>query len=166
MAVHHLAQAAVDHETIALLAEAGLYGVQAVPVIAGVGQGGGQAAFGQLRQPACLLRLVASQQQRRSGQAGRGEKGRTEQAPAHLLQQDGQLDEAQAEAAVLLGDMDGRPDHLAAQSPPEHRVMTQLGSHGRTHGGGIGYIREKALGGLADHLLLIAEREFHKAAFW
>ncbi|MCY1541247.1 hypothetical protein D9M68_769270 [compost metagenome] len=74
VAVDHLAQLAIDDETFALFADAGLHGVEAIAVVAGIGEGRGQAALSQLRQPAGLLVLVASQQQCRGGQAGTGEE--------------------------------------------------------------------------------------------
>ncbi|MNE35141.1 hypothetical protein D3C80_1288870 [compost metagenome] len=137
----------------------------AVAVLA-EGEGGGEAAGGQFRQPVLAQRLVVAQQQRRGGQAGAGEERRAEQVLAHLFEQDRLLDEAQAHAAVLLGNHQPRPAQLLGDLPPQLRVEALRAGHGGTHCRRIGGRGEKARRALLDHQLFVTQREVHYRLLW
>ena len=88
-----------------------------VGVDVGLGRG---LAEGDRRQQALLLGFGRGVHDRRRGQQGGGEIGRAEQGPAHLLEHDAELDEAETLAAEFLGllafRLDRFPSRVAAMS--------------------------------------------------
>ncbi|MNZ56432.1 hypothetical protein D3C78_743770 [compost metagenome] len=159
--VDHLAQVPIEHETCAFATHADRH-VPAAPI--GESQGRGAFTGGDGRQPALLLRLAGRQQQRRSRQAGGGEEWRAEQPAADLLHEDGQLDEAQTQAAMGLGNVDRRPAQFGAQAAPQLRVVARVAAHCRAHGGGGGNIGKEGFRAGADHFLLFGKSEVHSGS--
>ncbi|MCY1419259.1 hypothetical protein D9M71_348430 [compost metagenome] len=160
-AVEHCFIYTVEAPAVAVTRGAWLFG--GVPAVAALaeGEGGGEAAGGQFRQPVLAQRLVVAQQQRRGGQAGAGEERRAEQVVTHLFEQDHLLDEAQAHAAVLLGNHQPRPAQLLGDLPPQLSVEALRAGHGGAHGRRIGGGGEKARRALLDHQLFVTQREVH-----
>ncbi|MNQ58940.1 hypothetical protein D3C85_731600 [compost metagenome] len=163
--IEHMLEGAVEGEPVAFGHHRCLDIVGGPAIGTAERQGRGHAAIGNRRQPALLLFIIGRQQQRRGGHAGGGEKRRAQQTPAHLFQQDRQLDKAEAQAPIGFGDMNGRPVHFLAQTLPEGFVETPFADHCRAHGGRIRDIGEETLGRCADHFLFVAECKLHRGAF-
>jgi hypothetical protein len=100
-------------------------------------------------------------QQRLGGEHDGREVRRGEQAAAHLLEHDDQLDEGVARAAELLGDDQALQAHLLGHLGPHGAVVAGLGVHELAHGGFVGLGVEEVLDDLAQCFLVLAEGEVH-----
>src|SRR4029079_19634021 len=93
-----------------------------------------------------------------------GEVRRAEQDPAHLLEHDAELDEGEALAAVLLGDVEALEAELVRNLRPHRGVVALGGLHEPAHLG-RGRLRLHELAdGVAQLLLLFREGEVHRGS--
>ena len=163
MSVGHKTPLSVEYEVFSATAPDAFHsGHTPLATRAGPGQGGGSTG-GNLRQEFRFLAVIGGNQQGIGGQADRGEERGAEQVTAHRFQHRQQFHITQAQAPVLLGNMDGLPVHIGADAPPQFRVIgCRLRRHMLTHGGVAGELRQKCLGGIADHQLFFGELEIHQ----
>ena len=165
VAIKHVPLAAVQHPAAGITAGPRLH-ARLVPA-AGLLQQGQRAdgrAGGQAGQQVLPGRLVGAAEQGLGGQRHAGQVGRAQQRPAHLLEDDAELDVAEPGSLVLLGN--GQPDQaeLVAQLPPDRGVVASRGGHQPAHGL-LGRLagQEVAHGGPQFQLLVRAE-EVHPAS--
>src|SRR4029079_8878602 len=93
-----------------------------------------------------------------------GEVRRAEQDPAHLLEHDAELDEGEALAAVLLGDVEALEAELVRHLRPDRGVVALGGLHEPAHLG-RGRLRLHELAdGVAQLLLLFPEGELYRGS--
>src|SRR5690606_24730608 len=95
------------------------------------------------------------------GQHAGREVGGAQQGPAHLLEDDGELHEAEALAAVLLGDDQALEAELVGHLAPDGRVVALLGVHEAAHLGLGRLALEELPGDAAQLFLLFGEGEVH-----
>lgn len=87
--------------------------------------------------------------------------GAAEQPPAHLLEDDAELDEGEALAAVGLGDVQALEAELLGHLLPDPGVVALAGLHEAAHLGGGRLLLHEAPDGLAELFLLLGEGEVH-----
>jgi hypothetical protein len=115
-------------------------------------------------QVSLLRRLVAGVEQRVGRQHHGGVVGGAQQGPAHLLEDDRQLDVRVPLAAVLLGDGQGLQSQLVRHLRPDCRVVAVRGVH-QPPDLGLGRLRlEELPGDPAQLFLLFGEGEVHGPA--
>ncbi len=123
---------AVDHEHLVavelpLAARARGRQCDAVEVpatgVLGQRQGGDGLPGGDAREKVLLGALVPAGQKGVGGQGHRREVGGAQQGAAHLLEDHGELDVAESDAAVLLGNGDGLEAELFPHLLPDGRVV-------------------------------------------
>ena len=119
-----------------------------------------QRARCELREQLLLLHRAAALEQRDAAQDHRREERAGLHDAAHLLEDDDQVDEVEARAAVLLGQDEAHPAEprhllplLVAEAPLVLHHLADVG-----HGAFLG---EEVARRLAEHLLLFAEAEVH-----
>ena len=164
---------AVEHEhlraveLVAVARAGGLHGdAGLVPLAALLGEGErwrsvspeampGRSSFLAASSPACSSRLVA--------RATVEKYGARQQAAAHLLEHDGELDVAEALAAELLGDDQALEPELVRHLGP-HRGVVALGGLHEAADLGLGRLGVEELADDAPQLLLLlGEGEVHGA---
>ena len=87
--------------------------------------------------------------------------GAHEQHAAHLLEHDAELDEREALAAVLLGDVEALEAELVGHLAPHRGVVALGGLHETPHLGRRRLRLEEATDGVAQLVLLVGEGEVH-----
>ncbi len=121
-----------------------------------------QLALGQRTQEALPLVVGATE---REGEPGDrvGEERRGRQGVAHLLEEDGELDDAEAVPAPLLGQRQPGPAQLGHLVPVGAlEAVLALGQFADALG--LVARREEVVRGRLDRLLLVGEVEVHKSA--
>src|SRR5690606_15370863 len=90
-----------------------------------------------------------------------GEVGGAQESAAHLLENDGELHEAEALAAKLLGDDQALEAELVGHLAPDLLVVALLGVHEAAHFGLGRLALEELAGDAAELFLLLVEGEVH-----
>jgi hypothetical protein len=111
-------------------------------------------------QPGRLLRLVSAQQQGLCAQQQRGHQRLRHEAPAALLQHHGQVEEAEPEPVVRLGQLQTQPaeaGHLAPQVVAEAALVPRVAQRAQAPHGGV--LVHELTRRAAQHLLLFVEDE-------
>jgi hypothetical protein len=165
VAVHHVAHVAGERVALGGLRGAQRDGVGPLAVRGhvrpAVAQRGGHFTRGDARQVRLLLRGGARHQERVGAQAHRAEEGRAEHVPPHLFQERVQVERAEADAVLRLGDDQRGPAQLGGHALPHGGVVAQLGLHGLVHVGRRGLGSQEAARLRAQLVLVFGEAEFH-----
>jgi hypothetical protein len=165
VAVHHVAHVAGQRVALAGLRGAQRDGVGPFAVRGhvrpAVAQRGGHFTGRDARQVRLLLRCGARHQERVGAQAHRAEEGRAEHVPPHLFQERVQVQRAEADAVLRLGDDQRGPAQLGGHALPHGGVVAQLGLHGLVHVGRRGLGGQEAARLRAQLVLVFGEAEFH-----
>lgn len=129
--------------------------------VLGERQRGHRLAGCDTRQEFVPRLLVGAAQQRLGGQSDGGEVRPAEQRATRLLEDDAEIDVAEARAAVLLRYGEPLEAEFAGHPPPDDRVVT-LGVGGQAaHGRLVGVLGEERADDLAQFVLFLAEGEIH-----
>ena len=123
------------------------------------GHGGGDGAVGQRGEQHLALGVVGTGGQHGGGEHG-GERRTGHHRPGHLLHHDGQLQHAEALAAVLLGHVDAQPA-LTRQLVPERRHRLGLGVEQGTGHLGWAARLEPPPHGAAQLLVVLPDADGH-----
>jgi hypothetical protein len=126
----------------------------------GAREGPDQLAFGDLRQQPRLLFFRAGRQQRFREQINRRGERHGCQHTAQFLGHDAQLQIAEAQAAVILGDRSPQPAHFG-DALPQRAVMAVLAfEHAADHLVGA-FLGQELAGLVAEHFLVVGKVEIH-----
>ena len=121
-------------------------------------------AGGQARQQVLPGRLVGAAQQRLGGQRHAGQVRRAQQRPAHLLEDDAELDVAEPGALVLLGHGHALQPELVAHLLPDRGVVAGARGHQLAHGLLGRLAGEEVAHRGPQFQLLVREEEVHPAS--
>ena len=135
-----------------------------LPLPVGLGQrdGGDRLPGGDSGQVVLARLLVVRGQQQLGGHHRAGEERSAQQHPAHLLQDDAQLDEAEPGTAVGFGYRQAVQAELAGHLRPDRGVVAEIGGHQPADVRlGRGTL-EKAPDGIAQFFLVLVEVEVHR----
>lgn len=134
-----------------------------VPAAAVLGerQRGHRVAGRDARQEVVSRLLVGAAQQCLGGEGDGGEVRAAEQCAARLLEDDAEVDVAEARAAVLLGDSEPLEAEFAGHPPPDDGVVTPGVGGQAAHARLVGVLGEERADDLAQFVLFLAEGEIH-----
>ena len=114
------------------------------------------------RKELLLLLASAGDEERVDPETHGREERSTEERAAGLLEQRNEIDRAEAEAVVFLGNHEREPSELLGHARPGLGVVAELGLHRGPNLLGRRFAREEAACGLAELVLLVGESEVHR----
>ena len=130
------------------------------------GQRADRLAGGQARQQVLPGRLVRAAQQGLRGQRHARQVGRAQQRPAHLLENDAELEVAEPGSLVLLGHGHALQPELVAHLLPDRGVVAGVGGHQPPHALLGRLAAQEAAHRGPQFQLLVGEEEVHLAPNW
>ena len=165
VAVRHVPLAAVQHPPPGPApAGPGLHTrLVPAPRLLQQGQRADPLAGGQARQQVLPGRLVRAAQQGLGGQRHARQVGRAQQRPAHLLEDDAELEVAEPGSLILLGHGHALQPELVAHLLPDRGVVAGVGGHQPPHALLGRLAAQEAAHRGPQFQLLVGEEEVHLA---